>query len=150
MKLFERLLDSDAKADLLTLYHNNPTLSDTVEGLAKRIGRSPEDARREIEGLLELGLLRRPEVYSFASERDKELIGVISKQLALGQAAATEDYLTALSGLGSQVSRIVTGLDILDQVLRDGLPAMGTVLVLGDPGAREENFMAYFVVLTTA
>ena len=58
MKLFERLLDSDVKADLLTLFHNNAHLADTSEGLAKRIGRNATECQRELEDLVELGILR--------------------------------------------------------------------------------------------
>lgn len=73
MKLFERLLDTDVKADLLTLFHNNPNLSETSDGLARRVGRNPTEVHHELEDLAELGILRKVEMYSFGVDRDKEI-----------------------------------------------------------------------------
>jgi len=143
MKLFERLLDTDVKADLLTLFHNNATLSDTPEGLARRVGRSAEEVQREVEDLVELGILKKVQVYSFALDRDREIQDAISKQLVLGE-------MTGASGvqglvLGVQIPKAPTGLDVLDSVLPDGLPTTSAILLLSDPGAGEESLLAHFV-----
>ena len=103
MKLFERLLDSDVKADLLTLFHNNARLADSSEGLAQRVGRSPGEVQRELEDLVELGILRKVEVYSFGIDRDREIQDAISKQLALGQIAGPE----TLQGLSDVIGQAV-------------------------------------------
>jgi len=146
MKLFERLLDTDVKADLLTLFHNNAKLADTPEELAKRIGRSSTEVQRELEDLVELGILKKSEVYSFAMERDKEIQDAISKQLALGEVVAPEFGRPDLaSSIGVHALTTKTGLDILDGILTNGLPASCTVLVLSDPGAGEENLLTHFV-----
>ena len=63
-KLFERLLDTDVKADLLTLFHNNANLQETPEGLARKIGRSATEVERELEDLVQLGILKKAQVYS--------------------------------------------------------------------------------------
>jgi len=147
MKLFERLLDTDVKADLLTLFHNNARLADSSEGLAQRVGRNPGEVQRELEDLVELGILRKVEVYSFGIDRDREIQDAISKQLALGQIAGP-DTLLGLSGVMSQAPRIKTGLEIVDKLLPEGIPSTSTVLILSDPGAGEENLLAHFVTQT--
>src|SRR5208337_5606702 len=84
-KLFERLLDSDVKAKLLTLFHNDPELSETVEGLAGRVGAGLDEVRRCTEDLVELRLLTKSEYYTFSPSRDREIQDAISKQLDLGE-----------------------------------------------------------------
>ncbi len=143
MKLFERLLDSDVKADLLTLFHNNSDLADTSEGLAKSIGKSPAEVNRELEDLVELGILKKIEVYSFGSERDREIQDAISKQLALGEIAEAQTEVSKF-----KLPKISTGIEVLDRVLPDGMPPISTVLILSDPGSGEENLVAHFVSKT--
>lgn len=141
MKLFERLLDTDVKADLLTLFHNQGNLQDTPDGLARRIGRSAAEVQRELEDLVELGILKKVEMYYFGTDRDKEIQDAISKQLALGEIPDTGS--TANAAL--QVPRLPTGIPILDKMLPDGIPSTAATLVLSDPGAGEENLLAHFV-----
>jgi KaiC/GvpD/RAD55 family RecA-like ATPase len=144
-KLFERLLDTDVKADLLTLFHNNAHLADTPEGLAKRIGRGPTEVQRELEDLVQLGILKKVEMFSFGIDRDKEIQDAISKQLALGQVIGPEGRALNFSGTMLQVPKISTGLDILDKALPEGIPSASTVLVLSDPGTGVENLVTHFV-----
>lgn len=140
MKLFERLLDTDVKADLLTLFHNNPDLSETSGGLAGRIGRSPVEVHHELEDLVELGILRKVEMYSFGVDRDKEIQDAISKQLALGEISTTQPEEQA-----DTLPRISTGLEVLDKILPMGMPQVSTVLILSDPGSGDEILIAHFV-----
>lgn len=143
-KLFERLLDTDVKADLLTLFHNNTNLQDTPEGLARKVGRSAAEVQRELEDLVQLGILKKVEVYSFRTERDREIQDAISKQLALGELSDTTQ--TEIGGTSVfQVQKTPTGIEIIDKVLPDGMPSTSTTLILSDPGAGEENLLAYFV-----
>jgi len=141
MKLFERLLDTDVKADLLTLFHNQGNLQDTPDGLARRIGRSAAEVQRELEDLVELGILKKVEMYSFGTERDKEIQDAISKQLALGEIPDTGSAVSA----ALQVPKLPTGIPILDKLLPDGIPSTSATLILSDPGAGEENLLAHFV-----
>ena len=141
MKLFERLLDTDLKADILTLFHNDPNMSNTADELARKIGRNPVDVQRELDDLSELGILKKVEVYSFGLDRDREIQDAISKQLALGEIVEN----TQLSMAGTGLPRVRTGLEVLDKVLPDGLSAIGTILLLSDPGAGEESLIAHFV-----
>jgi KaiC/GvpD/RAD55 family RecA-like ATPase len=141
MKLFERLLDTDVKADLLTLFHNNSNLSETSDGLAGRIGRNPAEVHRELEDLVELGILRRVEMYSFGVDRDKEIQDAISKQLALGEISDSQVEVDQSAAL----PKISTGLEVLDRILPSGMPPVSTVLILSDPGSGDESLIAHFV-----
>jgi len=141
MKLFERLLDTDAKADLLTLFHNNSNLSETSDGLARRIGRNPAEVHRELDDLVELGILRKVEMYSFGVDRDKEIQDAISKQLALGEISDGQVEVEQTAAL----PKTSTGLEVLDKVLPGGLPQISTVLILNDPGSGDESLIAHFV-----
>jgi KaiC/GvpD/RAD55 family RecA-like ATPase len=143
-KLFERLLDTDVKADLLTLFHNNGNLQETSEGLAKNIGRTATEVERELEDLVQLGILRKEQVYSFAAERDREIQDAISKQLALGE-LPDGPQLEATAASPIQIPKMPCGIEVLDKVLPDGIPLAGTTLILSDPGAGEENLVAHFV-----
>ncbi len=146
MKLFERLLDTDVKADLLTLFHNNAHLSETPDGLAKKIGRSPTEVQRELEDLVQLGILRKVEVYSFGMDRDKEIQDAISKQLALGEVSGPQGLMSDVSRAAAvQMPKTSVGLEIIDKLLPDGAPTTCTILILSDPGAGEDNMLAHFV-----
>jgi KaiC/GvpD/RAD55 family RecA-like ATPase len=143
-KLFERLLDTDVKADLLTLFHNNAHLQDTPEGLAKKIGRNATEVQHELEDLVELGILRKSEVYAFGTDRDREIQDAISKQLALGE--LPEGVQASVTGNATlQIAKTPTGIEVLDRVLPVGMPSACTTLILSDPGAGEENLLAHFV-----
>jgi KaiC/GvpD/RAD55 family RecA-like ATPase len=145
MKLFERLLDSDVKADLLTLFHNNADLSATPEQLSKRMGRNPIEVQRELDDLVGLGILKKVEVYSFGTDRDKEIQDAISKQLALGEAIGPEGFAASALGVVSQIPKVSVGVEVLDKLLPDGLPSTSTIVFLSDPGAGEENLLAHLV-----
>jgi KaiC/GvpD/RAD55 family RecA-like ATPase len=139
MKIFERLLDTDVKADLLTLFHNNANLADTPDGLARRLHRDSVEIQRVLEDLVELGILRKVEVYSFVLDRDKEIQDAISKQLALG------DIVAAPEGIAPQMPKVSSGVEIIDKLLPEGLPATCTIVLLSDPGCGEENLVTHLV-----
>jgi KaiC/GvpD/RAD55 family RecA-like ATPase len=143
MKLFERLLDTDVKADLLTLFHNNSGLSETPDQLARRLGRNPTEVQRELEDLVELGILKRIEVYSFGTDRDKEIQDAISKQLALGE-ASNPQTAGMMPGF-NHIPKVNLGVEVLDKLLPDGAPSTCTIVLLSDPGAGEENLLAHLV-----
>lgn len=145
MKLFERLLDTDVKADILTLFHNNAGLSESPEQIAKRLGRNPSEVQQELEDLVSLGILRKVEVYSFGLDRDKEIQDAISKQLAIGEASGPEGMFGISRAVAGQVPKINVGVEILERLLPDGLPAVCTIVFLSDPGAGEEALLAHLV-----
>lgn len=76
--LLRRLLSSEVKSKLLVLFHKNPELIDTVEGVARRIGRIASAVDAEVQDLVDLGILRRrsigrSQVLSLDSAKDKEI-----------------------------------------------------------------------------
>ncbi len=85
-ELLNRLLSSDAKAELLVLFHKNPWLVDTVEGVARRIGKSASAVETDVKDLLDLGILKlkrigKSEVISLDSAKDKEIQETVAKHL---------------------------------------------------------------------
>jgi len=58
----EKLVDSDVKAELLVFFYNNPGAMDTVEGIARRVGRGSKVVEKNIVDLVELGFLNRRQV----------------------------------------------------------------------------------------
>ena len=61
-ELLSRLLSSEVKADLLVLFHKNPGIMDTVDGVARRIGRTASVVETDVEDLVKLGLLRKKRI----------------------------------------------------------------------------------------
>ena len=145
VKLFERLLDSDVKADLLTFFHNNANLSETPEALARKVGRNQVEVQRELEDLVELGILKKVEVYSFGMDRDKEIQDAISKQLALGEIVGPEGVVGPPGTNIRQVPKTRSGVEVVDKLLPDGVPSTCTIVLLSDPGAGDENLLAHMV-----
>jgi KaiC/GvpD/RAD55 family RecA-like ATPase len=144
VKLFERLLDTDVKADLLTLFHNNAHLQESPDSLAKRIGRNATEVQVELEDLVELGILKKTEVYSFGTDRDKEIQDSISAQLALAE--LSEPDTASMNGDSIvQIAKAPTGNEVLDKAFPKGMPTISTTLILSDPGAGKETLVTYFV-----
>jgi predicted transcriptional regulator len=85
--LVQRMLSSDAKADLLTLFRGNPGLMDGIDGVARRIGRSPKSIKAEVDDLLDLGVLGRKQagktvVLYLQKERDAQIQETIAAYLS--------------------------------------------------------------------
>jgi predicted transcriptional regulator len=85
-RLLQRLLSSEIKADLLTLFHEDRGLGDSVEGLARRIGRTASAIEKDLEDLLNLGVLKRKrldglEMIVLDSARDNEIQRIIANEL---------------------------------------------------------------------
>jgi len=77
-ELSEKLIGTEIKAELLRLFHMNPGILDTVESIARRIGRMPKDVKTEISTLVELGVLRKErfgklDVVSLNTSKDREI-----------------------------------------------------------------------------
>jgi KaiC/GvpD/RAD55 family RecA-like ATPase len=133
--IFERLVDTDVKAELLTLFHDNPQLEGTAAELAAKLGRNAPEIQQALDDLVELGLLNEEKSYSFGVQRDRELRDEIAKQLGLEKPQRL--------ALGAE--RLQSDLKLLRKVLPDGLAYGGTILVLSDPGAAEEKLLAHYV-----
>jgi hypothetical protein len=75
--LLRSLLSTGTKADLLVLFHRNPGLIDTVDGIAIRLGRKGDSIRRDVHELESDSFLLKKkagkaEVYYLNRERDKK------------------------------------------------------------------------------
>jgi hypothetical protein len=57
--IFTELFSSEIKVDLLVLFHKNPGIADSAEGVARRIGRSGPDIEHDLEDFVNLGILRK-------------------------------------------------------------------------------------------
>ena len=135
--LIERLIGSEAKAELLMHFHESPESTDTVEGIAARIRRSPKEIERDVSELVELGLLQEVRIISFNKDRDQELQREISKRLTSPAPAEEAERLSSTEP---------TGVGIVDELLPDGYPSSSVVLVMGDPATGKTTLLVQLVV----
>jgi predicted transcriptional regulator len=87
--MFDKLLSSDTKVDLLMLFHSNPGLVDSIEGVARRIGRTASEIEADVKDLIDLGVLVKErfgklDAVSFDTNKDKQIQEIISNQLKMG------------------------------------------------------------------
>jgi len=85
-RILDRMLESDAKADLLVLFSNHPTLREEQIRLAKRIGRRSEEIDDDLKDLIDLGFLSRRvvgnrEVVCYDEKRASKIRRIISSQI---------------------------------------------------------------------
>jgi predicted transcriptional regulator len=72
-----RLFSTEIKGDLLILFHKNPGLIDTFDGVARRIGRTAKAIEEDVRDLVTIGILRTRkigayEVITFDRSKDNE------------------------------------------------------------------------------
>ena len=84
--LLQRILSSQAKAEILFLFHRSPNLIDTLEGIAEKIGRDTNETLKEIEDLENLGILNRlrrdnARVFILDRYRDREILSTIARYI---------------------------------------------------------------------
>ena len=85
-RLFEMLISTEVKGDLLVLFHKNPGLIDTPEGVARRIGRIANSIEADVRDLVTLGILKVRQIGSrdvllFDRSKDRETQETIVTQL---------------------------------------------------------------------
>ncbi len=85
-ELVERLLSSESKGELLMLFHNNPGLMDSLDGVARRIGRNSAQIEGDVKDFLEMGLLKTGKagsmtVISMDSEKDAQIQASVTSYL---------------------------------------------------------------------
>jgi len=81
-----KLLATEATGDLLVLFHKNPGLIDTIDAVARRIGKTGPGVESDIKALVELGILKRrkigsSEVFSLDRQKDREIQETVAKHL---------------------------------------------------------------------
>jgi predicted transcriptional regulator len=72
------LLATEVRVDLMTLFHKNPGIMDTSEGIARRIGYLPEAVQTDLDEISKLGVITKRkmgqrEIYFLNHARDKEV-----------------------------------------------------------------------------
>ena len=56
-QLFQLMLSSEVKGDLLVLFHKNPGLMDSLDGVARRIGRVGTAIQADVRDMVNLRVL---------------------------------------------------------------------------------------------
>ncbi len=85
-EILSTLLASEVRGDLLILFHKNPGLVDTVDGIARRIGRTTISVISDVRELLQLGLLKQKrigasEVVFLDRAKDREILDLVANHL---------------------------------------------------------------------
>ena len=85
-EILTTLLGSEIRGDLLVLFHRNPGLIDTVDGVARRIGRTTVAVISEVRELLQLGVLKQrrigtSEVVFLDRAKDREVLESVANHL---------------------------------------------------------------------
>ena len=78
-QILSTLLASEVRGDLLILFHKNPGLIDTIDGVARRIGRTAAVIGSDIRELVNLSVLKQrkigsSEVIFLDRRRDREVL----------------------------------------------------------------------------
>jgi hypothetical protein len=86
-RLLKKLLSSDAKADLLVLFDQNPTLIEGTDEVARRIARTPREIEEDLKDLLDLGFLSKKnvggnELIGYDRKRAAEIRELLSSQIS--------------------------------------------------------------------
>ncbi len=85
-EVLSTLLASEVRRDILVLFHRNPGLIDTVDGVARRVGRTTIAVISDVRELLQLGVLRQKrigssEVVYLDRAKDRELLKSVANHL---------------------------------------------------------------------
>jgi hypothetical protein len=85
-EVLSTLLASEVRGDILVLFHRNPGLIDTVDGVARRVGRTTIAVISDVRELLQLGVLRQKrigssEVVYLDRAKDRELLESVVNHL---------------------------------------------------------------------
>jgi predicted transcriptional regulator len=85
-EVLSTLLASEVRGDILVLFHRNPGLIDTVDGVARRVGRTTIAVISDVRELLQLGVLRQKrignsEVVFLDRAKDRELLDSVANHL---------------------------------------------------------------------
>jgi len=85
-EVLSTLLASEVRGDILVLFHRNPGLIDTVDGVARRVGRTTIAVISDVRELLQVGVLRQKrigssEVVYLDRAKDRELLESVANHL---------------------------------------------------------------------
>ncbi len=85
-QMLATLLSSEIKGDLLTIFHRNPGLVDSLDGVARRIGRTGTAIEQDVKSLVNLGVLKikkigTMEVLFLNRTRDREVLEELANHI---------------------------------------------------------------------
>ncbi|TMH96298.1 hypothetical protein E6H37_03385 [Candidatus Bathyarchaeota archaeon] len=85
-EVLSTLLGSEIRGDLLVLFHKNPGLIDTADGVARRIGRATVTVISDLRELLQLGILKQKrignsDVVFLDRAKDRDLLESVANHL---------------------------------------------------------------------
>ena len=80
------LLATEVRGDLLVLFHRNPGLVDTIDGVARRIGRTGTSIEGDVRELLRIGILKEKiigtsQVILLDRLRDRQILESVASHL---------------------------------------------------------------------
>ena len=85
-RIIDVFLSSEAMADIVMLFRNNPRLIDCGDRIASRIGRKGESMGRDLEKLAKLGILDVEKIgkqtwFGFDAKRDGQIQEIIKNYI---------------------------------------------------------------------
>jgi len=85
-QIIATLLSSEVRGDLLVLFHRNSGLVDTIDGAARRIGRTGFSIENDVRDLVKLGVLKMKkigssEVILLDRARDREVLEAVADHI---------------------------------------------------------------------
>jgi len=92
-------------------FHNSPDSANTLDSIATKLHRKPQDIARDVSDLVEIGLLEEVRFISFNKGRDEELQRELSQRFS--SQGLSEDQPQSLS-------REPTGVEIIDLLVPYG------------------------------
>src|SRR2546427_11592612 len=95
-QLFESMLSSEIKGDLLVLFHKNPGLIDSLDGVARRIGRVGRAIQADVQDMVSVHILGTRQIGG------REIIFLDRS----GDKAAQDSILTYLKNIDSKTEEI--------------------------------------------
>lgn len=118
-------------------FHDNPDSANTLDTIAAKLQRKPEEIAGDISDLVEIGLLEEVRFISFNKDRDEELQKELSQRFI--SPGLFEDQT-------STPSREPTGVEIIDIMIPQGYPTASAVLVMGDPATGKTTLLLQLAV----
>jgi len=85
-QIIATLLSSEVRGDLLVLFHRNSGLVDTIDGVARRIGRTGFSIENDVRDLVKLGVLKTKKIGSsqvilLDRARDREVLEAVANHI---------------------------------------------------------------------
>jgi hypothetical protein len=93
----EKLFSSEVKVELLVLFRGNPGLTDSVEGVARRVGRTSHEVVSALDDFVDLGILKKrtlgsgTQLFSLDRAGDKKALNSLAQYIKASNTRDTPD-----------------------------------------------------------